>query len=363
MNNDSIVQLHNLDTGYRLKKQNKVIGKSLNASLNIGELTCLLGPNGAGKSTLLRTIAGFQPALTGKVLIDHQDAASYSQKQLAKLVSVVLTNNHSIRNMTAEEVVAIGRSPYTGFWGTLRRNDKRMVEQCLEWVEISDLAQRKIETLSDGERQKVMIAKAIAQETPIILLDEPTAYLDYPSKMSMLMLLHRLAKALKKTIFLSTHDLEHALHIADKVWLLDNQHGLTTGMPEDLIVEGKIEEYFQRDGISFDSVTGSFNIQHQPSREIILEGDRNSLNYKLTCQALLRNGMQAIDSIQAAQIPGTRDDVKILITPEGQYQLIDNGNAILTVNRIEHILGTAKSTIVKNHIQAVRDAAHMTNFE
>ena len=180
----------------------------------------MLGPNGAGKSTLLRTLAAFQSPLAGEIKIMSRPLRDYKPNQLSRLVSVVLTDNSSIKNMTARDVVSIGRSPYTGFWGRLREKDRKMVEKCLSWVGMTELAERKMQTLSDGERQKVMIAKAIAQETPVIFLDEPTAFLDYPSKVGMMLLLHRLAKTLKKSIFLSTHDLEHALQVADQIWLI-----------------------------------------------------------------------------------------------------------------------------------------------
>ena len=269
-----------------------MIASGLNAKLNSGEMTCLLGPNGAGKSTLLRTLAAFQPALSGQVEVMGRSVKEYQSKELAQLMSVVLTDNSDIKNMTAEEVVAMGRSPYTGFWGKLREKDKMMVKKSLGWVGIEELAPRKMQTLSDGERQKVMIAKAIAQETPIILLDEPTAYLDYPSKIAMMLLLHRLAKALKKTIFMSTHDLEHALQVADQVWLLDHEKGLTTGMPEDLSIDGSIERYFAKENMMFDRESCTFSIEHETARDIIVEGRKDTLEYRLCSKALMRNGIQ-----------------------------------------------------------------------
>ena len=216
------VEIKNLTTGYKTKEGNKTIAACLNAELCSSEMVCLLGPNGAGKSTLLRTMAALQPALGGTIELMGRDIKNYKSQELAQLVSVVLTDNSSIKNMTATEVVAMGRSPYTGFWGKLKERDHKIVEKSMSWIGIEELAQRKMQTLSDGERQKVMIAKAIAQETPVIFLDEPTAFLDYPCKISMMLLLHRLSKTLKKTVFLSTHDLEHALQVADKVWLLRN---------------------------------------------------------------------------------------------------------------------------------------------
>lgn len=238
------IELKELSTGYGKKKNQTIISASLSGTLNEGGLTCLLGPNGAGKSTLLRTMSGFQTAISGDINIMNKPISTYNQSELARTISVVLTDNNKIQNMTVREVVAMGRSPYTGFWGRLSSKDNHLIDKCLEWVGISEFGGRKLQTLSDGERQKVMIAKSIAQETPIILLDEPTAFLDYPSKISTMLLLRRLAQAMHKTIFVSTHDLEHAMRFADRIWLLDKPHGLTAGTPEELQQQDMLETYF-----------------------------------------------------------------------------------------------------------------------
>ena len=363
MEKDLTINLENLSSGYRVKGNDKVISQHLTAELTVGEMTCLLGPNGAGKSTLLRTLSAFQPALSGQILIDQRSVDSYNAKDLSKLLSVVLTDNTNIKNLTVTEVVAIGRSPYTGFWGKLNEKDKKTIEKCLQWVGITELQDRKMETLSDGEKQKVMIAKAIAQETPIIFLDEPTAYLDYPSKVSMMMLLHRLAHSLKKIIFLSTHDLEHALQIADKIWLLDSEHGLTTGIPEDLCLGGKIEEYFTRPGMTFNRESCTFSIQHEVARKIVFQGNPSSISYQLAAKAFLRHAIQPIRSIEEAQFESTRPDIIVSIPKEGCYRLIENGKEVLQVEKIEHILPVTNSYIVKNQIEALRDAANMTPFD
>lgn len=249
----SLIQLNDLTTGYRSKGKDTVISNRLCATLHTGEMTCLLGPNGAGKSTLLRTLAGFQPPLEGEIIVGHKPLSQYGSKELARLISVVLTDNSNIRNMTVEEVVAVGRSPYTGFWGTLHEKDRKVVEKCLQWVGITALKQRKMQTLSDGERQKVMIAKALAQQTPIIYLDEPTAFLDFPSKVDVLLLLRRICQEQQKTIFLSTHDLELALQTADCIWLMEHGRNLTTGSPRELADDGTLRHFVECDGISFDS--------------------------------------------------------------------------------------------------------------
>ena len=258
---ETIIEIKNLSTGYRLKKEEKVVARGLNAALNIGEMTCLLGPNGAGKSTLLRTLAAFQPSLGGDIFVMGQPLKSYKPNDLARFISVVLTDNSDIKNITAWEVVAMGRSPYTGFWGKLTEKDKKIVDKCLGWVGIEHLAQRKMQTLSDGERQKVMIAKAIAQDTDIIVLDEPTAFLDYPNKVGMLILLHKIAKTMNKAVLLSTHDMEHALQVADQIWLLDKSLGLTAGTPSTLSEDGNIERYFTAEGMEYDHKTMTFRIR------------------------------------------------------------------------------------------------------
>ena len=216
-----------LTTGYRTRGQERKVARNLNASLYSGELTALLGRNGAGKSTLMRTLAGFQPPLSGTVEIDGTPLVDFKGRDLARKISVVLTEKPALENMDAEALIGLGRAPYTGFWGGLGDEDKEAVERAISLVGIEDLRKREVSSLSDGERQKVMIAKALAQDTPVIFLDEPTAFLDYPSKVELMKLLGSLAKSEDKTIFVSTHDLEIALRLSDRFWILDKEKGLT----------------------------------------------------------------------------------------------------------------------------------------
>ena len=198
------IKIQDLSIGYVDKKEVKVVANHITATIFSGELTCLLGANGVGKSTLLRTLSAFQPKLGGKIFIEGKEISEFTDKQLSRVISVVLTEKPDIRNMTVEELVGLGRSPYTGFWGTLAKDDKVVVNNAIRLVGIESLQGRMIQTLSDGERQKVMIAKALAQDTPVIYLDEPTAFLDYPSKVEMMQLLYKLSRETDKTIFLST---------------------------------------------------------------------------------------------------------------------------------------------------------------
>ena len=245
------VRLENLTIGYASRKNRKVVATGMTATLHSGCMTCLIGPNGVGKSTLLRTLSAFQPPLSGRALIHERDLSSLTEKELARLIGVVLTFRPDVRNMTVEEMVSLGRSPYTGFWGTLSSEDHEKVMEAISLVGISSLSHRMIQTLSDGERQKVMIAKALAQETPVIFLDEPTAFLDYPSKVEMMQTLHHLSRTADKTIFLSTHDLELALQIADTVWLMTKE-GFNVGTPRSLADEGVLGAFIEQKGILFD---------------------------------------------------------------------------------------------------------------
>ena len=272
------VILNDLSIGYAAKGNQKVVASGLCASVNSGELTCLLGRNGIGKSTLLRTLSAFQPPLQGEILIyntldEHRlsrddrlsTLTSLSDKQLSKLIGVVLTEKPDVQNMTVAELVGMGRQPYTGFWGTLDSDDRRIVGEAIRLVGIEALSTRQIHTLSDGERQKTMIAKALAQQTPVIYLDEPTAFLDFPSKVEMMQLLKRLAMGdgkdagTEKTIFLSTHDVELSLSLADKLWVMEDDR-LSVGTPRQLAAQGVLSRFIERPGITFDKETLAIHI-------------------------------------------------------------------------------------------------------
>ena len=252
-----MIELQSLTTGYK----GKVVSRNLNAQLQTGQLTCMIGSNGAGKSTLLRTIANFQPALSGQVILGEKAITEYNSGELSRLISIVLTDNTHIKGLTTFEVVGMGRSPYTGFWGRLSEEDRRIVEQCIGRVGINHVSQQQIQTLSDGERQKTMIAKAIAQETPIILLDEPTAFLYYPNKVEVMLMLRQLAHETGKTILMSIHDIELALQIADNIWLLNEQGELIHGTPRELGNNGTIDKYATNGNITFDSQSLTFRVK------------------------------------------------------------------------------------------------------
>lgn len=209
-----VISLSQLSVGYSLSHP---VISDINLELRSGQLACLIGENGIGKSTLLKTLTGFLPKLKGSLLLGNRDIESFSQRELARQVSIVLTQKPDVQNLTIEEIIGLGRSPYTGFFGRLRAEDRKVVDDAIATMGIEKLRGRMIQTLSDGERQKVMIAKALAQETSIILLDEPTAFLDFPSKAETFQSLQRMAHERDKLILLSTHDLELAVRFADSL--------------------------------------------------------------------------------------------------------------------------------------------------
>lgn len=251
--NEISIELKNLSIGYPQKGGRKIVSSNLSAAVYSGCLTCLLGPNGVGKSTLMRTLSKFQPRTGGEILLLGRPIDSLTNQELSRTIGVVLTERPSIDNMTARQLVAMGRSPYTGFWGTLDDEDQRQVDEAMQMTATEHLSGRLINTLSDGERQKVMMAKVLAQQTPIILLDEPTAFLDFPSKVETMLLMKDIAMKTNKAILLSTHDVELALQTADTLWLMGSNGSLHTGTPQQLATNGRLAHFVERPGIRLDA--------------------------------------------------------------------------------------------------------------
>ena len=229
------LQAEHLTIGYG----DKIVQQDLSFSLMAGEMVCMLGPNGCGKSTLLRTLADLQPVLSGSYRLSVQ--------QSAKAIALVLTERLSIDNTTIHDVVAMGRHPYTSFLGTLSAEDERIIAASLEAVGVGEL-NNYFNDLSDGEKQRVLIAKALAQQTPLILLDEPTAHLDLPNRILVLRLLRRLAHEEDKTVLISTHELDLALQLSDRIMLMSpRQGGIRLDTAQNLIASDAFTEAFHMD--------------------------------------------------------------------------------------------------------------------
>ncbi len=308
-----ILITHDLSVGYTLpRRPARVVIVSVNVSLQPGELVCLIGPNGAGKSTLMRTIAGMQKPLSGTIRLMGDEVSQLQPRELAKRLSIVLTERVDVGLLSAYALVALGRYPYTGWRGTLTPEDEAVVRWAVEAVGAVELAGRPVSELSDGERQKIMIARALAQEPAIMLLDEPTAFLDLPRRAEMMSLLRSLARETNRAVLLSTHDLDLALRTADRIWLLPKGGSLHTGAPEDLVLSGAFEAAFQSEGMKFDAYSGSFRGNTSPAGIIDVYGEGLPLLW--TTRALEREGfcVQRGGSGSSLQVKIlTRDEVTI----------------------------------------------------
>ncbi|WP_349292999.1 ABC transporter ATP-binding protein [Zobellia alginiliquefaciens] len=232
----------------------------MNFDLKPGELTAIVGINGIGKSTLLRTLGNAQTKLDGRLTIKSKPIEAYSPQDLSSKISLVLTEPIASKNLSVIELVALGRQPYTNWLGTLTTADKQKIKDALSSLELDDLQHKKCYELSDGQLQRVMIARALAQDTSIILLDEPTTHLDLYHKIQILKLLRSIAHTTKKTVVFTTHEIEMAIQLCDKMVLLDGKEN-NFGQPCELIEQKAFESLFPSDTVSFEPKTGSFRIK------------------------------------------------------------------------------------------------------
>ena len=283
----SILNLQNLSIGYSSGGAG-ILCEGINVIAGKSELIALIGKNGTGKSTLLRTIARLQSSIAGSVRIKNRDIHSYSGREFAKLVGFVSTENIVVPNMSVYDLVALGRFPYTNWIGRLTEEDKEIVEQAIEQMGLALLKNKNIDSLSDGERQRVMIARTLAQNTDLIILDEPTAFLDLQGRHEIIHLLNKLAAGQGKTILFSTHDLNIATSEADKIWMLLPGE-LLEGAPEDLILNHQLKRLFDNSMLRFDSVSGSFVVTGQKGVMFMITGEGEG--YLWTSRALHRLGL------------------------------------------------------------------------
>ena len=290
MEAEMILNTKKLDIGYGKTH----IAKNLMLQLYAGEMVCLIGPNGCGKSTLIRTLVGLQDSLGGNIEIKGKKLNKISLSEKSKLISWVLTDNMPTGSLKVSEIVEMGRFPYTNWFGKLSEKDKHIINNAIEAVHLTHKKDYRYNSLSDGEKQRTMIAKALAQDTPIIFLDEPTSHLDLPNTIEIMQLLRELARKTKKAILLSTHELELTLQVADKIWMM-TPNKLTRGLPEDLILSGSLQKTFGTERFRFDETTGGFRMNYPASKEVSLQGDKNVFYY-WTERALLRNGYKITEN-------------------------------------------------------------------
>ena len=284
-----ILSTEKLTVGYRSGKNVMTVLQGLDLTLNRGELVCLLGANGIGKSTLLRTLSGVQSPIAGDVTVAGHSVVLCSPKELSRLISIVYTDRTLAGALTVSELVALGRQPYTGFFGRLDKEDRNVVSHSLEAVGMRHKANDYVATLSDGERQKVMIARALAQETPVIILDEPTAFLDVASRIDTMQRLHDLAVNHGKAVLLSSHDVNCSLALAHRVWLLRHDRTMVEGVTEDMVLSGELDALFPENRqVIFDPIAGDFRTDIEYPRSVSLDCDDAVLRHWIT-NALHRN--------------------------------------------------------------------------
>lgn len=253
----SLMKLIDLSIGYTTKKKKTIVDENINASVTRGNLVCVLGRNGIGKSTLLRTVARVQAKISGQIILNDRELESFSSVELAKIIALVLTEKVPTGNLTVYELIALGRQPYTNWLGTLSNEDRREINLAIEKTDLDKITNARCDELSDGQLQRVMICRALAQNTPIIILDEPTAHLDIQNKILTFKLLKKLANDLNKTIIISTHEVQLAIQLADQLWLMTKE-GLIDGDPKSLIENNSINDLFDSKVVRFDHNTNQF---------------------------------------------------------------------------------------------------------
>ncbi len=283
----ALAETADLTIGYSSRRRCVRVMEHLSVSAGAGELVALIGRNGAGKSTLLRTLVSLQPPIEGTIRLNGRDLQTIGSTLLPRIVSFTSTEPVAERNITVREAVSLGRFPYTNWIGTMTAADRRAVDLALEDTGMLAFAGRRLDSISDGERQRTLIARSLAQDTDLLVMDEPTAFLDLPSRYSIVSLLRKLTREKGKCVVYSTHDLDTALNEADRIWLMHGD-GITEGAPEDLILSGTIAHAFESPLLSFSSKEGTFSFVRGKRSGIALEGDPPALS--LTEKALGRCG-------------------------------------------------------------------------
>ena len=280
---ETILSTAHADVGYRKGRHEKVVLTNLSLELRAHSLVCFMGPNGIGKSTLLRTLAGLQPLLRGGISLPRVEAG--------KSVAVVLTDRVQTYNMTVRDMVSLGRYPHLAWHTQLSATDERIVDESIELVQLQNLQHQQVNELSDGQLQMVMIARALAQQTPLLILDEPTAHLDLNNRVEVMNLLRHLARTTGKGILVATHELDLALQTADEIWLATPDKSIRSGIPEDLVLDGSFDDVFQLKG--FDLKTGK--VKHQPFRQEKIRLIGEGYRFLWTKNALERMGFQVVE--------------------------------------------------------------------
>jgi iron complex transport system ATP-binding protein len=331
---EKVLSLDSLKIGYGSGKSLNILLPPINAYAYKGELIAVIGKNGIGKSTLLRTLAGLQPSLGGNVLIYGKDIKEFSKINLAHKIGYISTEVVRVSNMRVYDLVALGRFPHTNWTGKINSEDNDVIIDSIEKAGILKLCKRPVTELSDGERQRAMIARVLAQDTGILVMDEPTAFLDIRSKYEIVHLMHNLSEKRGKTIIFSTHDLNTAISHSDKIWLtLDDK--LKDGAPEDLMIEGAFAHLFDDSSVRFNVEDGSFTFRSEHKGKIYVEGE--GIKKQWTEKAINRAGYSVSEILENPIIKVNSGDLK-------KWQLITNKTSeeFSSIYELVNWLGTNK---------------------
>ena len=337
---DIILNTGNLKIGYKGKKSvDNVLLTDINLTVREGEFVCILGPNGCGKSTLLRTISGIQKPLSGRILIENKELSQLERSDIAKIISIALTENISMGSISVYSLVSMGRYPYSHWLGILRDEDFKIIDHALEVTGMMPYRDKSYDELSDGLKQKTIIARALAQDTPVILLDEPTAFLDITSKLEIMQMLRLLANKFDKSIILSSHDLDLALQTADTIWLITHENSIRVDVPEDLVLNGHFERAFNRNEIKFQIDKGIFKFEHRSPTRLKICGEGAEVFW--TERALDRIGISCDD---------TTDENGTLIIEKKENKILwklIHKNGTENFNSIAELINYLKINMVK----------------
>lgn len=316
------VSLENITTGYSGGKYGRAVSENINLEAERGRLIFLTGPNGSGKTTLLKTITGDLKPLKGKVRVSGAEIGRLKVNELSRLVSVVLTSIPDPGYLTVEEIVSLGRSPYTGLGNLLTEKDRGIINKSLEMLTLNHIRNRLFSRLSDGEKQKTMIARALCQDTEIICMDEPSSHLDFPSGIELVSFLKTISEKEDKTIIVSSHNLNTAINTSNIMWLIDKTGEIHSGAPEDLALSGKIGQVFDRGNFRFSAETGEFSTDRPFTKTVLIKGDPRPLFW--TEKGLRKLGIKVYSST-GNSASGTEIHGEIVIeNNEGIYTWLVN---------------------------------------
>ncbi|WCC80055.1 ABC transporter ATP-binding protein [Cutibacterium equinum] len=320
--------LNNLSVGYASGRHVATVLSGVTGSVEAGRMVGLVGPNGAGKSTLLRSVAGLQPVLGGEVSLNGTPTATMSRRQIAQTLSTVLTDRISVARLTCRDIVSLGRHPHSGIGGRLRPHDHAVIDESLAAVGATELADAFVGELSDGQRQRVMVARALAQEPSILLLDEPTSFLDPPGRIALLGMLRHVCTTRDIAVVVCSHDIEPVMRYADTLWVAGRGTEVTMGAPEDLARAGALEDAFRTEGIAFDLHTLTFwqSDEGRPTAQVVGSG----ADADLARHTLTRSGYWVVEDPADAGVTVTVTD--------GGWSV--NGQMVATLSELhDHLVG------------------------